>query len=63
MEATVVLQTNLTKLNRQGIVPTLIIVRMGLGISTEDAQTAIMASGIRFEHHGDLGDEEAGTRQ
>ncbi|KAF9455811.1 hypothetical protein BDZ94DRAFT_1277229 [Collybia nuda] len=36
-----------------GIVPTLIVVRIGLGISTEDAQTAILVSRIGFDHGED----------
>lgn len=41
----------------QGIVPTLIVIRMALGVSTEDAQTMIIASGLRFNHGGNVADE------
>lgn len=41
----------------QGIVPTLIVVRISLGISTQDAQTVILASGIQFDHR-----ETSGTQ-
>lgn len=43
----------------KGIIPTLIVVRMGLGIHTEDVQTVISVSGIRFEQ-GEIGSGQAG---
>jgi hypothetical protein len=45
----------------QGIAPTLIIVRLGLGISAEDAHTSVkLASGIQFENRG-MSTGEAGV--
>ncbi|KAF9462266.1 hypothetical protein BDZ94DRAFT_733362 [Collybia nuda] len=44
-----------------GIIPTLIVVRMGLGITTEDVQSVVLGSGINFRHSGsEAGQEEAG---
>lgn len=46
----------------QGIVPTLMFVRTGLGISTEDAQTAILTSRIQFDHIAEDAEEADTSR-
>lgn len=37
----------------QGIAPTLIVVRVGMGVSAEDAHDTILSTGLQFNHGDD----------